>query len=351
MGLTIAQLKEAGRLAPPDAIVIASGPPGYGKSSAWWQLAQELDETYWPLYLATKEAVEMNGLPRVFEKDGRFYGEWAPFAGVFPLACETYPKRIRINLDDIGQATPSVVKAAIRCVYGDGSKRLMGAHELYPDIRICGTTNLHTHRAGAGRFETYAANRVTFLEVEPDWHEVFSCLLGRNAHPSVTGFIGWTKTVTDFAADKDAFMSPRSLENLSKWRNAFASASVNGDLLRAAAVGTIGPEKGTEYLAYDALSSDLPDMDAVLEGKRVKLPTRPEVQYMFVSTLVRAATAEHVPVIAPLITQLTEAGATGFEVAAFLTFECLKGSAVKLRGLNKQPALYKWLSEYGKYLP
>lgn len=349
--VTVAQAIDAIVHAPANRFIVLAGAPGSGKSAAIIEATRILKGRYWPLYLATKEAVEMNGLPGFVERDGKRRGAWTPFEHVLPLADDGYDGLIVVNLDDYGHAAPSVRKAALRCVYGDGSERVMGSHKLYDNVRIVATTNWHTQRAGVHRFETYESNRVTVLHVEQSADDWVSWALAHGVNPIIAAFVKQNKQVTDFAPDKDAFMSARSLESLSDFVNAFEKAGINGPILRATAYGTIGAQAGSAFLAYHALAAELPDMDAVLAGKQVKLPERPEVQYMFITTLIRAAESKHVPIVASLVQKLTESGGTGFEVAAFLTLECLKGSATKLRGLASQPALYKWLSEYGKYLP
>jgi hypothetical protein len=353
--LTGISVEDAIRLitvAPPQDAILLVGPPGFGKSACPRIAAQIMKARYWPMYAGTKEAVELQGLPHLSRRGGRLYGDWAPFQGMFPLKDEDHSGPIIINLDDIGHAAPSVVKAAVRCVYGDGDKRYMGNHELYSDIRIVGTSNLHTHRAGAHRFETYVTNRITQVSVLPDALQWCTWALEHGVNPLVASFVRWKRTVTDFTPEKDAFMSPRSLEKLGRFVDSLAASNTNGSILRAVTLGTIGPEAGSEFLAYHALAADLPDMDDFFAGKKIKIPTRPEVQYMFVSTVVQAAGEKDIPLVTKLIGDMTEkGGAGGFEVAAFLTFECLKGSAKKLRGVATQQGLYKWLQEYGKYLP
>lgn len=351
MGLKFSDAVELCVNAPADDPIILTGPPGIGKSHVPQEVARRLHASYWPLYLGVLEAVEINGLPHLYEQDGRKYGEWGPFRGLLPLAGEAHTGTIVINPDDIGQASPSVAKAAVRAFYGDGSRRMVGAHELYHDVRIIGTSNLHTHRAGAHRFETWVTGRCNMVEVEADPMEWCSWALAHDVHPSIIGFVRFTKTVTDFAPDKDQFMSPRSLTQLSKYIVNLGNAGINGAVLRACAYGKIGPEAGSQFIAYHALADRLPDMDAVLAGKKVALPEAPEVQYMFASAFLQAATEKHVALACELIHRLTTTGATGFEVAAFITFEAIKGSATRLRAIASQPSLYEWLGKYGKYLP
>ena len=338
--------------APADDPIILVGPPGVGKSHVPQAVALALKASYWPLYLGVLEAVEINGLPHLYEKDGRKYGAWGPFSGLLPLQGEGREGHIVINPDDIGQASPSVAKAAIRSFYGDGLRRMVGAHELYHDVRIIGTSNLHTHRAGAHRFETWVTGRCNIVRVVADPLEWVQWAVGAGVHPSLTSWVQFTKQVTDFAPDRDQFMSPRSLTKLSGYLYNLEKDGTNGAVMRACVYGKIGETAGSAFEAWYKFREELPDMDAILEGRKVKLPTKPEVQYMFVTTLLQAAKEEHVPIVGRLISDLTEAGATGFEVAAFLTYECLKGAGgEKLRGIRTQSSLYKWLSEYGKYLP
>jgi hypothetical protein len=336
---------------PEDSILGFIGPPGFGKSSIPQQAAKRLNQAYRCLYLALMEVVEINGVPHLVNKStGEVVGKWAPFDNLFPLAHEEHPKTI-LNLDDLGQATPGVTKGGIRIAYGDGLDRMVGQHKLHPNVRVCFTANSHLHRSGAHRLEAYVQNRCCLIHVEPNPLEWVTWYLAHNGNPRIAGWIRFTKTVTDFAPEKDAFMSPRSLVKLGEMLDALAAAGVNGRIHRAVAYGIIGEQAGSGFLAYDALSDGLPDMDAVLRGDKVKLPERAEVQYMFAAAVLQATKEKHVPLVAQLITDMTKVGGTGFEVAAFLTFEALKGGASHLRAIRTQTSLYKWLGEYGKYLP
>lgn len=355
MGISIKSAIELIKVAPPDAIIGLVGPPGYGKSAAPAIAAAESGWHYVCRYLALMEAVEINGLPHLVSNGDDKQGRWAPFAGLFPLESDSAQydgKTVLLCLDDLGQAAPSVTKAGVRVAYGDGIERMVGMQSLYRNTRIVFTSNLHTHRAGAHRFESYVGNRVTIVEIDPDPEQWCTWALEHGVNPSIVAYVKFTKKITDFASDKDAFMSPRSLVKLSGMVDALDRAGINGPVLRAVTFGTIGEQAGTEFIAFHSLASELPDMDAVLDGKPFRMPTRPEVQYMFASTLLGATTEKHVPLVARIINLMTEGGGDhGFEVAAYITFEALKGSATKLRGLRSRTELYEWIHKYGQYLP
>ncbi len=350
--ISVQQAIEVIKAAPNDIVIGLVGPPGVGKDAAFIQAAQQQGWEYWNRYVAVMEIVEINGCPTVNRETER--AAWAPFDGVFPLArdADRYGgKTIQVVLSDIGQAAPAVQKAVVRAGYGDGHTRAVGVHPLYQKTRIGFTSNLHTHRAGAHRFESYFSNRVTVLEIQPDPLEWVHWYLENDGHPLVAAFVRWTKEVTDFKPEKDSFMSPRSLVRLGEWLKACQTAEIKDAAVQAIVYGTIGPEAGSKFQAYAALATELPDMDAVLAGHKVQLPTRPEVQYMFATTLLTAARPEHAPIVARIILELTDGAGSGLEVAAFITMEAIKGAATNLRGLASQPELYEWISKYGRYLP
>ena len=351
LALSIAEAIQLIKAAPKDAIIGLMGPPGFGKSSAPAQAAKEMGWHYLCRYLALMEVVEINGVPYLVDKDGHKVGMWAAFDGLFPLATDSFDGEMLLNLDDLGQATPGVTKGGIRTAYGDGIERMVGMQKLHPNVRVCFTANSHLHRSGAHRLEAYVQNRCCIIQVEPNPIEWVSWYLEHSGNPRIAGWIRFTKTVSDFAPEKDSFMSPRSLVKLGEMLDSLSKNRVNGRIGRAVSYGIIGEQAGSAFMAYDALSDGLPDMDAVLRGDKVKLPDRAEVQYMFAAAFLQATKEKHVPIAAQLITDLTQTGGTGFEVAAFLTFEALKGGAAHLRAIRTQPALYKWLSEFGKYLP
>lgn len=366
--------------APEQDMILACGEPGCAKSAIGQQASRIMGMQYWPFWVGTKEAVEFSGLPALTQKDGRTYGTWHPFERMFPLDGESHNGWIFINLDDLSHANPSVIKSAVRCIYGDGSERRMGSHLLYPKVRLYGTANLHTQRAGAVRLDTYVSNRVCRVEIHPptgrDWlrasgdgkfelpetdsaypamRERINAEVDKGIPETLAAFIAFAyreKPLTSFDPEADSFLSARSITQLGRFERALDAAGINGDILFEVAKGTIGEGEAANYLAFRKLRDELPDIDAILAGKETRLPERAEVCYMLVSSIVRQAEEKHCSIVAKLIGKLADSSVPeAVEISAFLAFECLTGSAKQLRGVRSQPDLMKWLGKYGKYLP
>lgn len=385
MSITPAQLLSAVIYAPYNDAVMAVSPPGTAKSSIMSAAAKRMGYTYLPRYTATLEASDVR-LPYVEDdaEAGIKVAKWA-VSNLIPLQALAYqyPKNAHflVNLDDFPHAAPSVMRPFVRSIYGDGYERVIAEFPILERVRFVLTGNRETDRAGSNRLDTYIANRIVIFDIEPDVDEWVSGALNGFAPPAfddgyvetrrtldkavalgipdeIIAYVKWTKQVYDFNTETRSFKSPRSLQQLGRFIRAYEAAPMSdsdkSQLIMAASTGTLGEAEAVKFAAFRALRSELPDTDAILQGKDVKLPAKSEVLFILVTAIVRAATEKNVAACAKLLGRLSEVKTrdgmpVGVEVSAYFAHECLIGAATKLRGVRSTPEFMKWIQSNGKF--
>lgn len=382
MTISPKQLEDAVIYAPYQDAVMAVSPPGTAKSTIMARAARRMGYTYMPRYTATMEASDVR-LPYVEDCPGEpdlKLAKWA-VSTLLPLQVleSKYGKNehFLVNFDDFPHAAPSVMRPFVRSIYGDGSERVIAEFPILNRVRFVLTGNRESDRAGSNRLDTYIANRLVIFEIEPDVDQWVSWALGDRAMPSrdesypemraaidkavatgipdeVIAYVKWTKQVYDFNTETRSFKSPRSLEQLGRFIRAYETAGLGDDLIHAAAVGTLGEAEAVKFMTFRKLRSDLPDTDAILAGKDVKLPAKSEVLFILVTAIVRAARKEHIPACAKLLKRLAEVEASngtkiGVEVSAYFAQECLSGAAKELRGASAHPDFIEWIKNNGHF--
>ena len=380
MAISLKQAENALVHAPEQDMVVLVSPPGTGKSSIVVRAAQRMNAVYTPVYAATMEAVDARGLPYPQEHaSGHKVVKWAaPSFLPLRLLEDQYPgdRGFLVNFDDWFQAPPPVLRATVRSIYGDGHERRIGDFPILSRVRFVATGNREQDRAGVYRPETYVNDRITYIEVEPDYQDWVSGAISGFAAPEIDtsypgtrrainaavakgvpdeliAYVQWTKQCYEFSAEQRSFKSPRSIERLGRFIRAFDAAGINGDTLHEVACGTVGEAEATKFMAFHKLRAELPDIDAILRGEPVELPAKSEILYIVCTTVLRTAKKEQTHNVAKFLdrlSQLEKGGMlVGVEVSAYLFRECLRGSGQQLRGLRSEELALKWMQRNGKF--
>jgi hypothetical protein len=380
MSITMKQAEDAILYAPQQDCVEILSSPGEGKSAIHKAISNRGGYVDKILHSQTLEVVEVGGLPYIEEADTEKVVRWAA-PMLLPLQmlserAEFKGKRFFVNLDDWAQASPGVKRALVRAIYADGRQRLLGHFPVLQSTRFMATGNRLQDNAGVTRDDSYVVNRITYIEVKADPDEWcsgaisgFTVPVADPAYPDkrkeidaavalgvpdeLIAFVKWGKVVSDFAPEAKAFMSPRSLERLGRFMRAYEAAGINGEVLAEVANGTIGEAQAVKLLAFCKLRDKLPDTEALLSGKDVKLPAQTDILWIAAATVLRAAKKEHVPVVAKLIDKIAglkhDGMLVGVEVSAYMVHECLHGSAQNLRGFRESKEFFEWLAKNGQF--
>jgi hypothetical protein len=133
------------------------------------------------------------------------------------------------------------------------------------------------------------ANRFTHYEIEPNLDDWISWAHDAGIDPKVIAFLRFRPDLLfafDPATNPVAFPSPRSWEYVHRALVKFGDAP---ELLAEAVRACVGQAAGIEFKAYIDNMGQLPDIDAIVEGRSLQVPAGIDLQYGVAAALVRRA--------------------------------------------------------------
>ena len=242
------------------------GPPGIGKSSIVRQIAEDHQLEFVDLRLSQLAPTDLRGLPVPQEGITR----WAP--------PEFLPQSGRgiLFLDEINMAPPALQGVAQQLILD----RAVGSYRVPDGWFIWAAGNRKEDKASVYDMPAPLANRFIHLDVEPELADFRAYGYRSNLHELVLGFLSFRPDLLHkIIPHERAWPSPRSWE--------MASQLFNAGLKIAPEVGPVA----AEFNAYVAIMRDLPDLDAITEGKsQPAFPTETSLKYAVVTGLVRRCT-------------------------------------------------------------
>lgn len=259
--------------------VMLWGPPGVGKSDMIRQTGERHDAPVIDIRLSQMEPSDLRGIP--FRK-GEFV-EWAAPA-ILPDAARHGAQGI-LFLDEITSAPPSVSAAAYQLILD----RRLGEYEVPRGWAIFAAGNRQGDRGVTYTMPAPLANRFSHFEVDTHLDDWVAWAYRHDIDERVIGFLRFRpELLFDFdpAHNPVAFPSPRS------WEFAHRSLQKFGDhteLLQGALQACVGPAAGIELTAFVNSLDKMPDLDDIVAGREVPVPTEIDLQYAVAAALVGRA--------------------------------------------------------------
>lgn len=259
--------------------VMLWGPPGVGKSQMIAQIASRHGVPLIDIRLSQMEPTDLRGVP--FRKGGLV--EWSVPA-LLPDVSRHGPRGI-LFLDEITSAPPTVTAAAYQLILD----RRLGEYQVPDGWVIFAAGNRYGDRGVTYVMPTPLANRFTHYEIEAhldDWvawaHA--SCIDER--------VIAFLRFRPDLLFDFNPAQSPTAFPSPRTWEYAHRALGKFGDtpaLLRDALQACVGPAAGIELKAFVDNMDQLPDIDAIVQGRGAVVPEGIDLQYGVAAALVRRA--------------------------------------------------------------
>ena len=225
------------------------------------------------------EPTDLRGIP--FRVENRV--EWS-VPSLLPDA-ERHGERGILFLDEISSAPPTVTAAAYQLILD----RRLGDYRVPDGWAIFAAGNRHGDRGVTYVMPAPLANRFTHYEVEPHLDDWVAWAHRARLDERVIAFLRFRPDLLfDFDASRDpvAFASPRS------WEYAHRALAKFGDdptLLTEALQACVGAAAGVELKAFVDHMSELPDLDAIVEGREAGVPRAIDLQYGVAAAIVRRA--------------------------------------------------------------
>jgi hypothetical protein len=259
--------------------VMLWGPPGVGKSQMIAQVGQRHTIPVIDIRLSQMEPSDLRGIP--FRSGERV--EWAEPA-ILPHA-DSHGSEGILFLDEITSAPPSVSAAAYQLILD----RRLGEYQVPEGWAIFAAGNRQGDRGVTYTMPAPLANRFAHFEVETNLDDWVSWAYANGIDERVIAFLRFRpELLFDFdpAHNPVAFPSPRSWEFTHRALKKFGDVP---ELLVDSLQACVGPAAGIELGAFVNNLDKLPDIDAILEGEDVAVPTEIDLQYAVASALVGRA--------------------------------------------------------------
>jgi hypothetical protein len=283
----------------PRRSVFLWGPPGIGKSSIVYQVAELLGYEVLELRLGDRDPIDFRGVPVpvLRMKDGSEVYLTAAHTvkpedvegGItrsFPPSYLALPnKKIIIFLDEMNMADKAVIKVAQQMVLDHKVADIV----LPENIVIIGAGNRETDGAFVQRMPKPTLNRFIHYFLREDADGWIDWAVKNDIHPMVIAYIKFKPTdlfqFNPKSVDK-AFPTPRTWE--------FASDLLKANLrvgLFQSLAGTIGKGAAIGFQAFMKLYEDIPDINEIFNNPAgAPLPSNPSVSFSVCILLARKAT-------------------------------------------------------------
>lgn len=259
--------------------VMLWGPPGVGKSDMIRQTAAVHQVPVIDIRLSQMEPSDLRGIP--FRNQENV--EWAVPA-ILPDARRHGDQGV-LFLDEITSAPPSVSAAAYQLILD----RRLGEYQVPDGWAIFAAGNRQGDRGVTYTMPAPLANRFSHFDVEAHLDDWVAWAYQQGIDERVIAFLRFRpELLFDFdpAHNPVAFPSPRSWEFAHRSLQKFGN---NPGLLQGTVQACVGPAAGIELTAFVNSLDKMPDLDDIVAGKEVPVPTEIDLQYAVAAALVGRA--------------------------------------------------------------
>ena len=191
-------------------------------------------------------------------------------------------------LDEITSVPPSVSAAAYQLILD----RRLGAYEVPHGWAIFAAGNRQGDRGVTYTMPSPLANRFSHFDVDINLDDWVNWAYGKGIDDRLIAFLRFRPEKLfefDPAHNPVAFPTPRSWEFAN---NALQKFEQQPELLTETLQACVGPATGIELRAYIDNLTNMPNLDEIVEGKDVRVPTEVDLQYAVATALVGRAIRE-----------------------------------------------------------
>jgi AAA domain (dynein-related subfamily) len=262
--------------------VMVWGPPGIGKSQIVAAVANQHNVPVIDIRLSQMEPTDLRGIPF---RDGDSVAWSIP--ALLPNAKRHGDKGI-LFLDEITSAPPTVTAAAYQLILD----RRLGEYRVPEGWAIFAAGNRHGDRGVTYAMPAPLANRFTHYDLQADLDDWTAWAYRNNIDDRVIAFMRFRpELLFDMKSNTTlaAFPSPRTWEYASRALRKFADTPA---LLLDVIQASVGIAAGVEFKAFMDHIRDLPDIEAIAQGRSDAMPGAIDLQYAVASSLVRRVVRE-----------------------------------------------------------
>ena len=306
------------------------GGPGIGKSDIPNQVAAELKMNIIDFRANLFDPVDVRGIPYLHQQDAGStkYTAWA-VPDVFPIA-ERDGDRGILFIDELPTAPPATQNAFLQLLLN----RKIGDYELPRGWAIICAGNRLTDSAAVYQMPSPVRNRLAHYELDPVLDDWVQWAHQNNIHSNVIAFMQHRPNLLSaFNPDEYAFPTPRAWSLVSR---KLQRATIDQDRLFYGVSSLVGDGPAGEFVAYQEICNDLPDIDAIIaDPSKYKRNDNPALLYALANGIAARAAEDKMDNIMKLSEKLT----VEYQVVL------VKGCLARDRNLRSHPAIRNWITK------
>lgn len=328
MFTTIVRILKAG------LVPYVEGSPGVGKSDIMRSIAKQLNLKVIDLRLSQCDPTDLMGFPNVQGDKARYVPmETFPVAGdPLPAGCDGW----LLFLDEFPSASRAVQAAAYKLVLD----KMVGQHQLHPNVAIVCAGNKASDKAIVNSLSTATQSRLVHLELNvslKDWSEWASA---NGIDSRIIGFLNYKTSLLhkfDPNHQDKTFPCPRT------W--SFVSALSKGEPVSIADLplfaGVVGQGAAQEFIAFAELFQSLPKIENIIkEPESVHLSDEISIRYAIATYVADHISEDNASQVCQFLDRLQ----VEMQVVAYRLAATRKAAVVA----NKD--VYQRLTKLGSYL-
>lgn len=269
----------------PSLLVL--GGPGVGKSQIPRDIAEEIfgespmnpqssgefGGHYFDIRLSLYGPVDVHGMPHVDAANRRV--DWIPSTEI-PIAGRDPEGGVDV-WDEITNISPSMQHMAYQAIL---DKRI--GSNIFPKRRYqIGAGNRVIDQTGAYQMSKALSSRFVIVELEPDLDSWLNWAMTNAVHHTVISFLQFSpaslSNLEKSRKDELTFANPRSWSMISDAMLAYGN-DLSDSGLRAMVNGAVGEAVGSEFLAFNRLYGQIPDVEKILNGSIKPVIERPDIR-------------------------------------------------------------------------
>lgn len=249
--------------------IMITGAPGIGKTAAPQQVVARKGYHLLVVHPVVSDPTDAKGMPCLITdpETGEQSAVFLPFNDLETMI--NHPADgapLIVHIDDLGQAPPMVQAAWMQILLA----RAINHHKISDNVHFIACTNRKEDRAGVkGILEPVKSRFAAIVELQPSLDEWIGYALSHKLYPTIAPFIRFRPSALhDFtpSAGMEQSPCPRTWEMLSDMLFAYDQAGIEDPILRNALIqGAVGEGVTGEFLAFERVHKDLPDLDAIIK--------------------------------------------------------------------------------------
>ncbi len=245
------------------------GSPGVGKSSLVAQIATQKNMKFIDLRLSLLDPTDLRGIP-FFENETK-KAVWAKPEFLPDTNSDDFGI---LFLDEINSAPPTIQAAAYQLILD----RKIGEYTLPKNYSIIAAGNYENDRGVTYRMPTPLANRFVHLNFDLDFDSWKIWAFDTRIDKRIISYLSYKPSdlfMFDPKSTSKSFATPRSW----KFVDDILKSKVDVKLLENVIGGAIGSETAQEFLNYCKVMDELPNIDDIISGVDVQIPTKNSALY------------------------------------------------------------------------